>query len=82
MRGSGSPSGTCTNALAKVEDTSSPVVTLCHSTFVGRTPVTEPLNGQALVLLAMFLYILRFLVSHLILRQVRKTSCAFQRQPR
>ena len=59
-----------------------PVVTLWHSTFVGLTPVTEPLNGQARLLLAMFLYILGFLVSHLILRQVRKTSCAFQRQPR
>jgi hypothetical protein len=59
-----------------------PVVTLWHSTFVGLTPVTEPLNCQALLLLAMFLYILGLLVSHLILRQVRKTSCAFQRQQR
>ncbi len=59
-----------------------PGVTLWHSTFVGLTPVTEPLNCQARLLLAMSLYILGFLVSHLLLRQVRKTSCAFQRQPR
>jgi hypothetical protein len=36
-----------------------PVVTLWHSTFVGLTPVTEPLNCHALLLLAMFLYILQ-----------------------
>jgi hypothetical protein len=59
-----------------------PVVTLWHSTFVGLTPVTEPLTCQALLLLAMFLYILRFLVPHLVLLQVRKTSCAFQLQQR
>ena len=59
-----------------------PVVTLWHSTFVGLTPVTEPLTCQALRLLAMFLYILRLLGSHLALLQVRKTSCAFQRQQR
>jgi hypothetical protein len=59
-----------------------PVVTLWQSTCVGLPPVADRLNGQALLLLAMFLYILRFLVSHLILLQVRKTSCAFQRQQR
>ena len=59
-----------------------PVVTLWHSTFVGLTAVTEPFICPVLLLLAMFLYILRFLVSHLILLQIRKTSCAFQRQQR
>src|SRR5262245_44831549 len=43
---------------------------------------TKPLTCQALVSLAMFLYILRFLVPHLVLLQVRKTSCVFQRQQR
>ena len=59
-----------------------PVVTLWLSTFVGLTPGTAPPTCQALVLLAMFLYILRFLVPHLVLLQVRKTSCAFRRQQR
>jgi hypothetical protein len=41
-----------------------------------------PLTCQALLWLAMFLYILGLLVPHLVLLQVRKTSCAFQRQQR